>query len=303
MDLVTLCKALGDPTRARLANILLRHELNVGEIVQILDMGQSRVSRHLKVLVDSGLLTMRREGLWSFYRAVETGQGRAFLDAVRALLAGREDAATDLDEAAAVVRERATATRRFFDSIAPDWDQLQADILGDFDLAAEILKRMPGRGVMADLGCGTGELLALLAPRATKAIGVDNSPRMLDIAARRFRDNGSVSLRIGELTHLPLRDWEADFAVMSMVLHHLAEPREALAEAARALKLGGRLVVADFDEHGDEHMRAAYGDHRLGFSPETVRQWLEQARFNLLESRSFPVNRDLTVVVYEAVKK
>lgn len=303
MQLVKFCKALGDETRARLVNVLLRHELNVGEIVQVLGMGQSRVSRHLKILVDCGLLEMRREGLWSFYRAAEDGEGRRFLAAVLPALSGEEAPARDLEEAAAVVAERATATRRFFDTIAPDWDRLQKDLLGGLDLAAEIARRVPRNATVADLGCGTGELLAALAPKAGRVIGVDNSPRMLDLAARRFRGQPGISLRIGELAHLPLRDWEADCAVLSMVLHHLSEPREALAEAARVLKLDGRLLVADFDEHAEEDLRASYGDHRLGFNPETLGQWLAQARFEVREVRKFPVNKGLTVVLYDAVKK
>jgi ArsR family transcriptional regulator len=301
--LVTYCKALGDPSRVRLMHVLLRHELNVGEIVQALGLGQSRVSRHLKVLVDSGLLELRREGLWSYYRAAEQGEGRAFLNAALPLLAHEPDLARDLEEAAAVVRERATATRRFFDAIAPEWDRLQRDVLGDFDLGGAILARMPKNATAADLGCGTGELLARLASKAMKAIGVDNSPRMLEIAAKRFRGNNAVSLRIGELTHLPLRDWEADFAVLSMVLHHLDQPAQALTEAARVLKFDGRLLVADFDEHAEEDMRASYGDHRLGFSRETMLQWLAQARFEVRSVERFPVNRGLAVMLYEAVKK
>jgi SAM-dependent methyltransferase len=174
---------------------------------------------------------------------------------------------------------------------------------GDFDLGGAILARMPKNATAADLGCGTGELLARLASKAMKAIGVDNSPRMLEIAAKRFRGNNAVSLRIGELTHLPLRDWEADFAVLSMVLHHLDQPAQALTEAARVLKFDGRLLVADFDEHAEEDMRASYGDHRLGFSRETMLQWLAQARFEVRSVERFPVNRGLAVMLYEAVKK
>lgn len=303
MEIVRFAKALSDEVRARLVSLLLRFELNVGEIVQALGMGQSRISRHLKILADCGLIECRREGLWAFYRAAGAGPGRDFLERVGHLFADGKTAEFDRSRAERVIAERVRATRQFFDAIAEDWERLSRDILGSFDLAAEIRRRLPECGVVADLGCGPGDLLATLLAKAGRLIGVDNSPRMLALAAERFAGNPKVSLRIGELSHLPMRDWEAECAVLSMVLHHLPAPQEALAEAGRVLKLGGSLIVVEFDQHEVEAMRSEYGDHRLGFERKALKALLEQARFKVKRAEAFPVNRGLAVVIYECVKR
>ncbi|MDD3313670.1 metalloregulator ArsR/SmtB family transcription factor [Pseudodesulfovibrio sp.] len=301
MEIIKYCKALADETRVRLVNVLLAYELNVGEIVQVMDMGQSRISRHLKILAESGLVDVRRDGLWAFYRASEDGPGRDFLDGVASLLDG-EELRRDRNRADKVIRERTAATRRFFDDIAPEWGRMTAEILGGLDLSREIRQRLPRCGTAADIGCGTGDLLEIMAEHADMVIGVDNSPRMLELAGERFPDDAHMSLRIGETTHLPLRDQEADCTVMSLVLHHLARPEDALREAARVLRPDGRLLIAEFDQHEVEVMRSDYGDRRLGIPREKMRTWLEQEGFSLVKSTDFAVNKGLVVVLYEAVK-
>jgi ArsR family transcriptional regulator len=303
MEIVRFAKALSDEVRARLVSLLLRFELNVGELVQALGMGQSRISRHLKILADCGLIECRREGLWAFYRVAGSGAGRDFLERVADLFVDGAAGEADRERAERVIAERVRATRRFFDTIAADWQRLSREILGSFDLAGEIRRRLPECGVVADLGCGPGELLAALVSKAGRLIGVDNSPRMLALAGERFAGNPKVGLRIGELNHLPMRDWEADCAVLSMVLHHVPNPKEALVEAGRVLKLGGSLIVAEFDRHELESMRSDYGDHRLGFERAALTALLEQARFKVVKAEAFPVNRGLSVVLYECVKR
>jgi len=303
MEIIKYCKALADETRARLVNVLLEYELNVGEIVQVMAMGQSRISRHLKILSESGLVEVRRDGLWAFYRASEEGPGRTFLDGVRMLLSEEADSRRDRNRAEKVIRERTAATRRFFDDIAPEWDRMTAEVLGDLDLGREIRKRLPKCSCAADIGCGPGDMLEILSKTAESVIGVDNSPRMLELAEERFSGDGRMSLRIGDLTHLPLRDWEADCTVISLVLHHLPRPLDALIEAGRVLKIGGRLIIAEFDQHENELMRSEYGDRRLGIPREKMSAWLEQARFEVRSVTEFPVNMGLVVVLYEAEKK
>jgi len=303
MEIIKYCKALADETRARLVNVLLDYELNVGEIVQVMEMGQSRISRHLKILSDFGLVDVRREGLWAFYRASEDGPGRAFLDGIASLLEGDSDLKRDSNRAEKVIRERTAATRQFFDNIAPDWDRMTAEVLGDLDLGREIKERLPECDCAADIGCGPGDMLAVLAKTSKVVIGVDNSPKMLELAEERFSDDANMSLRIGEMTHLPLRDWEADCTVISLVLHHLARPMDAIREAGRVLKVGGRLIIAEFGQHDNEIMRSEYGDRRLGIPTENMIDWLEQARFEVNRVTEFPVNMGLVVVLYEAEKK
>ncbi|WP_316896780.1 metalloregulator ArsR/SmtB family transcription factor [Pseudodesulfovibrio indicus] len=303
MEIIKYCKALSDDTRARLVNVLLEYELNVGEIVQVMEMGQSRISRHLKILSESGLVHVRRDGLWAFYRASEEGPGRAFLNGVRELMADEPELTRDRNRAEKVIRERTAATRQFFDDIASEWDRMTAEVLGDLDLGREIRSRLPQCDCAADIGCGTGDMLEILSQSAKTVIGVDNSPKMLELAEERFSGDARMSLRIGEMTHLPLRDWEADCTVMSLVLHHLARPVDALREAARVLKIGGRLLIAEFDQHENELMRTEYGDRRLGIPREKMVGWLDQARFNVLSVTEFTVNMGLVVVLYEAEKR
>ena len=303
MKIIKYCKALADETRARLINVLLEYELNVGEIVQVMEMGQSRISRHLKILSDSGLVAVRREGLWAFYRASDEGPGRTFLDGVAALFEGESDLKRDRNRAEKVIRERTAATRQFFDDIAPDWDRMTAEVLGDLDLGREIQARLPECDCAADIGCGPGDMLAVLAKTSKQVIGVDNSPKMLELAEERFSDDANMSLRIGEMTHLPLRDWEADCTVISLVLHHLARPIDAIREAGRVLKIGGHLIIAEFDQHENELLRSEYGDRRLGIPRNNMVEWLEQSRFEVGTIQEFPVNMGLVVVLYEAEKK
>ena len=303
MEIIKYCKALADETRARLVNVLLEFELNVGEIVQVMEMGQSRISRHLKILSESGLVDVRREGLWAFYRASEEGPGRAFLDGVRELLSVEPELKRDRNRAEKVISERTAATRQFFDAIASEWDRMTAEVLGDLDLGREIQARLPECDCAADIGCGTGDMLEILSRSSRSVIGVDNSPKMLELAEERFSGNGRMSLRIGEMTHLPLRDWEADCTVMSLVLHHLAMPLDAIREAGRVLKIGGRLIIAEFDQHENELMRSEYGDRRLGIPRESMSSWLEEARFDVLSVTEFTVNMGLVVVLYEAEKR
>jgi len=289
-------KALSDETRLRLMHVLTHYELSVNELVTLLEAGQSRISRHLKILAETGLLTSRRDGLWVFYSAVDDGEGQAFLKAVTPFLTADMNMRADLDMAAKILEERAHKTQQFFNSVADHWDTLNRKILGDFDLAKAVAAAMPsGCAAAVDLGCGTGLVLESMSGRAASLIGVDGSPRMLELARRRFGDDASVSLRIGDLDHLPLRDGEADFACMNLVLHHLSEPSRALAEIRRVLKPGGTLFLSDFDRHTQEHMRFDYGDRWLGFERDKIARLLSSAGFCEISFQTEPLEHDLSL--------
>ena len=295
-------KALADDTRLRLLHVLNRHELNVNELVLILEMGQSRISRHLKILSAAGLLIWRREGLWVFYSAPKEGEARAFIDAVLPFLEDDPPFMADMAMAAGLIEERAHKTQQFFNTIAEDWDKLSREVLGGFDLPSTVADRMQANCKTAvDLGCGTGNVLAAMLQKAATVIGVDGSPRMLELARRRFAEEADrISLRIGDLSHLPLRDGEADFASINMVLHHLSAPVEALTEIHRILAPGGTLVLTDFNRHEDERMRTDYGDRWLGFTLETLENHLRLAGFSIRRSEIAPVERDLSLHVITA---
>jgi ArsR family transcriptional regulator len=304
MKAINFFKALSDETRLRLLHLFLHYELNVNEIVTVMGMGQSRISRHLKILVDSHLLTSRRDGLWTFYSAVTEGDGHGFIEAVKYLF--RQDAvfAEDLEEARRVLEERSKETVRFFDSIAEDWEKLKREIIGNVDLNRLILENVPDSDTAVDLGCGTGDLLEALKEKANRVIGVEKSPRMLDAARRRFAGPGNnFDLRMGELEHLPLREGEADLAVISMVLHHLPEPAKALREVHRVLKKGNAFILVDLLSHELEGMRERFGDRWLGFSKEETGKWLKNAGFKIEKTEYFDLKKNLKGFIVVSVKE
>lgn len=303
LDLLHSLKALADETRLRLAAVLLRHELNVKELTEVLSMGQSRISRHLKILSEAGLTSTRRDGLRVFYSAPMEGPGREMLDFLLTRAGDDDRTAIDLERAGALIDHRAEETRRFFNNIAGDWDRLRREVLGELDLTAEIAARMPDCTLAADLGCGDGAGLIALLPRARRAIGIDASARMLDLAAARLAGmEDRISLRIGRLEHLPLADGEVDFITVCMALHHLSDPRDGLTEAHRSLSGGGQLVIVDFEKHDQEKMRTTYGDHWLGFGTGQLTGWLAKAGFDILDIVRLPAGEGLGVQLISALK-
>lgn len=295
-------KALADETRLRLVLLLNRHELNVTELVSILDMGQPRISRHLKILADAELVGARRDGQRAFYSVGEGNPGAGIIEVLMDQSRSDDLPTRDLAQAEAVIRERGRAGRDFFEARASDWDRLRTRVLGGFELAQNIRERLDGARVVADLGCGSGQLLARLADSVERIIGVDSSPRMLDLARQRLDDNPAASLRIGELEHLPLRDGEADLAVLSLVLHHLAEPLRGLREAHRILTGTGRLMIVEFEKHDQEIMRTGYGDQWLGFDSREIEGWLNRIGFQLTARQTARVNLGLTVQIFDCRK-
>lgn len=304
MKAVNYFKALADETRLRLVHLFLHYELNVNEIVAITGMGQSRISRHLKILTDSQLLTFRRDGLWMFYSAHTEGEGYHFIQSIKYLFGANPIFTEDLFEADRVLEERSQETTRFFDSIAEDWEKLKREIIGDVNLSNLILESLPASDTIVDMGCGTGDLLARLKQRADRVIGVDKSPKMLDEAKRRFSGDGkNVDLRIGELEHLPLREGEADSAVINMVLHHVLDPVKACQEASRVLKKGKTFVIVDLLHHQVERMRERYGDRWLGFYMSDITRWLEKSGFNIGKIDYFDLKKGLKGFMVQSVKE
>jgi len=304
VPLQTWFKALADPTRLRILSLTLSRELNVQELMEVLSMGQSRVSRHLRILTDGGLLACRREGLWAFYQAPADGAGRRFLDTVAPLLASEPLLDRDRERAAVLAAAGRGRSRKFFDALAPEWDRSKAELLGGSELEKEVLARLPDCAVAADLGCGTGSLLPGLAAKAAAVIGVDSSPRMLELARRACAASGAkVQLRLGELEHLPLREEEADAAVLNLVLHHLRLPVEGLREARRVLRPGGVLVLADLDRHQDPELAERFGDRWPGFAAGELEGWLAEAGFKIEKKSGLPLARGLTARIITARRR
>ncbi len=306
-------KALADETRLRLLHVLAHYELSVNELVSILQMGQSRISRHLKILTEAHLLQWRRDGLWVFYTVSKEGAAQEFIKNILPFVDASALMQNDVHLGARCIEERALRTRQFFNAIAEDWDMLNEEILGSFDLAGAVCNAMPKPCALAvDLGCGTGTVLEKLLPKAAAVVGVDGSPRMLELARRRFAPENMptshenhaerVSLRIGELDHLPLRDGEADFACINLVLHHLSNPVHTLKEVQRILRPGGFVFIADFDKHTNEKMRENFGDRWLGFDEQTLQNFVQEAGLTLAHVQRTPVQKNLDLLLVLAEK-
>lgn len=290
MQLLRQFKALGDETRLRLLALLLGQEMSVGELSGVLAVGQPGVSRHLRILAEAGLVTVRRDGQWAFYR---TAQG-PLLACLGPLVAAEASLAEDLARAEQVRSSRNREAAQRFDALAPQWDRLARDLLGGFDLPEALAGTLTTAlaaplGVVADLGCGPGEFLAHMAGVARQAIGVDQSPGMLAAARARLAGRENISLRMGQLEHLPLADGEADVAVLSLALRQVEDPSVVLAEAWRILRPGGCLLVAELDRHQREDLRATLGDRRLGVAEDELREWLAAAGFAAPEVRRIPL--------------
>jgi ArsR family transcriptional regulator len=304
MDILILLKACADETRIRLLNILINHELSVNEIVDMMGMGQSRISRHLKILLDAGLLKCRRDGVWAFYSGAASGHGKSFINAMMPMLSLDETLKKDLVTASGIIEERTRTSRQFFNRIAGQWDRLKTEILGGFDLDRKIGELLPECDKAADLGCGTGDLLSVLKMRARKVIGVDSSSEMLKEARNRPGFCGdSVDLRLGELEHLPMGDREVTAAVLSMALHHIQDPFQVIKEAGRILEKDGMFIIAEYGKHSDESMRQKYGDLWLGFHQDEIKNWLENAGFRISGTETFELRNSIILHIYKSVKK
>jgi ArsR family transcriptional regulator len=278
-------KTLSDPTRLRILALLEREELAVQDLMQVLGMAQSRVSRHLAILRGAGLLRDRRDGTFVYYRfsPPESGIWREGWDLSRRAFApaGRLDATLERDAAALarVLEARAARTRAFFDAVGPEWDALRK-VFNDEALRAGAIARLVQPGLrVADVGTGTGILALELARLGLSVVAVDHSPRMLDAARAKLAEAGvvGVDLRRGEASALPLADAEVDAAVAHMVLHYLPSPGDAIREMARVVRPGGAVVVVDFVRHEHEWMRDELGVLWLGFSEPEVRGWFADA--------------------------
>jgi len=281
-SLLGTLRALGDETRLRLLAVLGEGAFHVNELAFVLGLGQSRVSRHLKILLDAGLVRARREGSWVYYELSPRWGGEngdAILRELAPHLGSRIDAEREsIQTALERRRERAEA---FFRGMARRWDHRRDEVLGPPRHISPLVARIPEAETIVDLGTGTGVLLGDLSARAEQVIGVDSSAEMLEVARENARSQSlsNVDLRLGRLEHLPLADAHADLMVANMVLHHVARPRAALDEVHRGLKPDGRLVIADFRPHEREEYRELLGDLWLGFDEMELRRWVREAGF------------------------
>lgn len=288
--LLAMLRAAGDPTRLRLLLALREAELTVSELTQILGQSQPRVSRHLKLLCDAGLLDRFKEGSWVFYRAADKGEG-AELGATLAALAERHKDSLEADRRKlAQVREaRTAAAAAFFKANAADWERIRALHAPEKDVEDALVHLLTDGPLdsLLDAGTGTGRMLELLAPHIRRGVGVDVSPEMLAIARDRLMDAKNCQVRLADIFRLPFATTgEFDAVLFHQVLHYFDDPGAAVADAARVLKPGGRVVIADFAPHELEFLRDEMAHRRLGFSDREVKGWFDVAGLREITTRA-----------------
>lgn len=270
--------ALSDATRSRLLLLLDRHELTVTELCSVTQLPQSTVSRHLKALSDAGWVSSRAEATSNIYTMTRDEldpAARSLWRLVREQVGSGRTGAEDQRRLAGVLAARRTTSQEFFSSTAGQWDRLREELFGDrFHLAALAGLADPG-WIVGDLGCGTGQVSAALAPFVARVIAVDASPAMLQAARKRLQPVTNVDLRRGDLEALPVDDGSLNAALLTLVLHHVPEPEKALSEAARVLAPRARLIIVDMLPHDREHYRQQMGHVWLGFSEEQMRRMVE----------------------------
>ena len=290
-ELSTMLKAAGEETRLRLLALLAEAELTVTELTEILRQSQPRISRHLRLLAESGLVVRFREGSWAFFRLPEHGDKAELARTLAALLDPDDRVmARDRERLAAVRAARATAAQAYFREHAAEWDRIRRLHAADAAVEAEIQQALADRPFrsLLDLGTGTGRMLELLGPGLERGLGIDLSLDMLALARARLDRAGlrHCSVRHGDIYDLALPRDSIDVVIVHQVLHYLDDGARALREAARVLRPQGRLLVIDFAPHELEFLRDEHAHRRLGFAEETVSQWLEQAGLDVISHRS-----------------
>ncbi len=283
--------SLSDPTRLRLLRLLERHELGVVELCDILQLPQSTVSRHLKILLDQGWAKARRQGTTHLYRTIldelETPTRKLWLFA-REQTEGWSAVQQDRLRLDRRLEQRQNDSQAFFASAAGQWDKLRSELYGESFTFAGLLELLPREFVVADLGCGTGPITQLLAEHVKQVIAVDNSAAMLKAAKKRLGDRSNVDLRRGELDSLPIDDGVCDAALLVLVLTYLAEPAKAIKEAARVLKPGGRLVIVDLLPHDRDDFRRQMEQQSSGFEPTALKGVLSESGLSNATVRPLP---------------
>jgi len=284
--LLTALRGAGEATRLRIIALLSKGELTVGELVQILGQSQPRVSRHLKLMGDSGLLDRFQEGTQVFYRLSSEGASGRLNSTIVELLDDRDQTfSSDISQLASIRRERAGRAQAYFDSNAQDWDTLRSLHVSEEQVEAALLEQQGGAkiGSLLDVGTGTGRMLQLFAPLADQALGIDVSRAMLSIARSQLDGDahGHCQVRLGDMYELGVADSSQDLIVFHQVLHFAEEPAKALNEAARALSCRGTMLIADFAPHAQEFLRDQHAHRRLGFSEEEIASWGSAAGLSL----------------------
>ncbi len=328
MTVLDSLRALADPTRLRIMRLLASMELAVGELAQVLEQSQPRVSRHVKILCDAGLAERRREGGWVFLRAAPAESGTsALLPALANLLGQAEGAdsgfgrqcAEDREHLDAIRTARAASAAEYFARHADEWDSLRSMHIADGPVEAALAEMLSegvrgggpkgargkaGLGRLLDVGTGTGRMAELFAPKASHVTALDKSPDMLRLARTRLQHlpAGHVTLVQGDFVQLPFAAASFDTVLFHQVMHYALAPEAVLAEAARVTAPGGRIAIVDFAAHDREELRASHAHARLGFSDGQVAEMFSAAGFRLAADRAL-AGHQLIVKLWTGVRE
>ena len=287
---VNVLKAMAEPTRLRVLALLAYGELNVKDLTRILGQSQPRISRHLKLLCEAGVLERAPEGSWVYFRLADQALGSGLPHLVLGAVDANDPVLLrDRARAEALRAEREATAQAYFQAHANEWDTIRALHVAEASVEAAISAALgeDPLDLLIDLGTGTGRMLELLAPRYRRGLGIDRSPAMLAYARAKLERAklSHAQVRQGDIYDLPLADAVADGIVMHQVMHFLGDPPQAIREAARVLRPGGRLLIVDFAPHELEYLRDQFAHERLGFSGAQVAQWLDDCGLDLLERR------------------
>ena len=304
--LADLLQALADPSRLRIVMLLRTMELSVGELAQVLGQSQPRVSRHLKILADAGVLERRKEGSWVFLTLAELERVEPLFGLIDRWVDPATEAlfASDSARTESIRAERAEAANRYFASHAQVWDQIRSLHVAESEVERAIARALERRplGRLVDIGTGTGRMIELFGPRSAHAIGIDRSSEMLRLARVKLEAAGiQSSLRQGDMYALPLADQSADSVIIHQVLHYAHSPAAAIAEAARVLASGGTLLVVDFAAHEREELRSRDAHIRLGFEDDVMAGWFWSAGLEVDQVQHLE-GGELTVTLWRGVK-
>ncbi len=291
--LVGALRAAGETTRLRLLALLAEGEHSVKDLTEILEQSQPRVSRHLKLLADAGLVTRNAEGAWAYYRLAET-EAAAELGRwlVARLDADDPDRAGDRIRLEAVRTAQQTQAAAYFAKVADRWDELRRLHVPEAAVEAALLEALAGRtaDLLLDLGTGTGRMLELLQHNYRRAVGVDASREMIAVARAKLTAGNiaHAQVRLGDIADLDGSVGPADLIVIHQVLHYFDDPGRAIAQARRALRRGGDMFVVDFAPHGLEFLRTEHAHRRLGLSEAQMAAWARAAGLDVAQLITFP---------------
>jgi ubiquinone/menaquinone biosynthesis C-methylase UbiE len=310
-DAVARLRAAAEPTRLRLLRLLQNGEFNVKDLTQLLGQSQPRVSRHIKLLAEAGLIERYQEASWVFVRASSDSEVRSFIEAALSMIAAHDpQILRDAERADKIRAARSLLAQTYFDENAAEWDRIRSLHVPERDVEAAILEALGPSPyeLLLDLGTGTGRILELAAGRARRLVGVDTNREMLKCARVRL-DNAELincSVRLADIYNLPFQEGSAGAVIIHQVLHFLDNPKAALMEAVRVLQPGGRLVLVDFAPHNLEFLRQEHAHVRLGFAAGEIAAWLGECGLGSSTYRELQAdhmnNNALTVAVWVGEK-